>query len=528
MFSIIIVSALEIFIAFIAKQKSHFKSQINFDRSPWFLVFILFTVGVSLKHLAGAYRDVPYQVPVAMNSIMDRELSFINSVLKGCNKRRKNLFFFVEPLMAGKNFYGYALPLLFTSALIAGGLSYGSASILICFMNIMATCFSIYNFSKKYTKWPTLASFLFLFSGSWAGFLYFKAANRLNPANDLVHQLSKTHVTCWYHPFSFLLSLSKSTSFSVAYAQYAIFWQPTLLSPVFAACCPSLVTSLATFGTLLGMPCNIKYLILCASTILFRLYPFNLMYKPLFREAEMRGTFFAPIVIWFNALGPIFPVIAIFFYLLPKGTFKSYFIAAVGPFLLLNFFREGTDHLQNACAIASTTFPIAVVAFTELMKRFVDWPQDEENKGIATFFMSATIAFLLFGGLISSRRIEGPKFTFFNDVDYEVVEWMKDIPSDAIIYGDSRPANPITLTGRQQFMGDKAELFSYGVNLKDRLALIQTLYDSNSTLWVKNGISYFLQDLNGGSTPPFDLDVVSFNSRYKLLKIVEDKENILK
>ena len=46
--------------------------------------------------------------------------------------------------------------------------------------------------------------------------------------------------------------------------------------------------------------------------------------------------------------------------------------------------------------------------------------EDEENKGIATFFMSATIAFLLFGGLISSRRIEGPKFTFFNDVDYEV------------------------------------------------------------------------------------------------------------
>ena len=518
-FLVIIALSLEIAASFIVHKKSK-KSPFSFDKSPWFLVFILCTCGCSLKHLAAAYGKAPQNIPMAMSTTMDREISFINSVLYGCNRRRKNLLFFAEPLMSGKHFYGYSLPLLYTAGLMAGGLSYGSASTIICFMNTIATAFSIFNFAKKYTKWPALAAFLFLFSGSWAGFLYFKAANRLNPENDLVHQLSKNHVTCWYHPFAYLLSLSKSTSFSVAYAQYSIFWQPSLLSPVFAACCPSVATSIAVFGTLIGMPCDMKTLYTCAATLLLRLYPFTFMYKPLFREAEMRGTFFAPIVIWFQALGPIFIVIAIFFWLLPKGTFKFYFIASVGPFLILNFFREGTDHLQNACAIASTTFPLAIVAFTELMRKFINWPEDEENKGIAAFFMTATITFLLFGGFISSRRVEGPHINVYANEDIEASEWIKELPTDAVIFAESRVLNPVSLSGRSQFIGDKSELFTYGVNLKKRLdEVIQLNLNGNVTKWKDAGISYILEDSKTMFSQNISAEVVKSNSRYTLKKL---------
>jgi hypothetical protein len=518
-FLVIVVASAEIAVSFIAMRKSK-KFPFSFDKSPWFMVLILFTCGSSLKYLAAIYGKAPQSIPFAMTATMDREISFISSVLYGCNRRRSNILFFAEPLIKDKHFYGYSLPLLFTAGLMAGGLSYGSASIIICFMNTVATSFAIFNFAKKYTKWPVLASFLFLFSGSWAGYLYFKAANRLNPENDLVHQLSKNHITCWYHPFAHLLSLSKSTSFSVAFAQYSIFWQSSPLSPFFAACCPSLATSIAVFGTLVGMPCDMKTLCKCALTLLLRLYPFTFTYKPLFREAEMRGTFFAPIVIWYQALGPVFVVIALFFWLLPRGTFKFYFIASVGPFLILNFFREGNDHLQNACAIASTTFPLAIVAFTELMRKFINWPQDEENKGIAAFFMSATVAFLLFGGYITSKRIEGHQINVYTKHDIEASEWIKGLPRDAVIYTDSKVLSPVALSGRQQFIGSKAELFSYGVDLKKRLdEIIELDQDSNITKWKEAGITHVLKDETSGFKVPIETETIKKNYKYSLGKL---------
>ena len=318
---ILIQSILAIFL-----QKKNQKSPFNFEKNPWFYVFILFTLGFSLKHLSKVYLNIPYSCPYSMRSIMDREIGFINSVLYGINKKRSNPLFFSDPMISNHKFSSYSLPLLFTAGIMAGGLSYGSASLIICLINILSTAYSIYQFSKKFTKWPTLSSFLFLFSGSWASILYFKSSRRIDLHNDLVHQISKNHETVMYQIFAHLLSLSKSLSFSISFAQYAILWQPSILSGVLAALTPSLITSFATFGLLSGIPHNLNQILPFTVTLLIRLYPFNLMYKPLFREAEMRGTFFAPAIIWFVALGPIFIILAGFSWFLPRNRFKFYFI----------------------------------------------------------------------------------------------------------------------------------------------------------------------------------------------------------
>lgn len=497
------------------------KSNFTFDRTPWFVAFITFVAGASLKHLAGVYKYVPDQSPTALLPIMDREISFIHSVLYGVNLRRHNILFYADPMIMGKYFYGYSLPLLYTASLMATGLSYGGASIIVCFINTMATAFSIFSFAKKYTKWPGLASFVYMFAGSWAGYLYFKAANRLNPNNDLVHQISKSHTTVWYHLFGYLLSIPKSTSFTIAYSQFAIFWQPSNLSPIMAACCPSVATSIALFATLFGMQNENKFLIGSAATLILRLIPFDFTYKPLFREAEMRGTFFAPIVIWWVGLGPLFTIIVIFFWILPKSQFKYYFLATIGPFLVLNFFREGNDHLQNSLAIASTLYPLAVVAFAELMRRFIAWPEDEENKGIATFFMTFLIAFLLFGGFVVSRRLEFPRQQVLTAEDLEAVTWLRKIPRDSVVYGSNTMMSPIALSGRQQFLGNKHELFALGVSIKERLEEVSKLDPDVAASWVGTGINYVLEEPLNNIKGPQDATQVAANSKYRLVKLAE-------
>ncbi|EAY08964.1 hypothetical protein TVAG_486110 [Trichomonas vaginalis G3] len=515
---VLIISGGEIAGSLVLHKKGQ-KSTLSFEKAPWFIAFIAFVAGCSFKHLSGVYKLAPEQSPTALTPIMDRELSFIHSVLYGLNNRRRNVLFYADPMISGKYYYGYSLPLLYTASLMSTGLSYSGASIVICFINTMATAFSIFNFAKKYTRWPALAAFVYMFSGSWAGFLYFKAANRLNPNNDLVHQLSKSHTTVWYHLFGYLLSLSKATSFTIAYSQYSIFWMPSDLSAIFAACCPSVASSAALFATLFGMQNENKMLIGCTLTLILRIFPFDWTYKPLFREAEMRGTFFAPIVIWWVGLGPIFTIIAVFFWVLPKSTFKYYFLSTVGPFLLLNFFREGNDHLQNSLAIACTLYPLSIVAFVELMRRFINWPDDEENKGIAAFFMTFTIAFLLFGGFIVSRRLEFPRQYMISDEDKEAIQWLRKIPKDSIVYGSPKQMSPIAVSGRQQFLGNKHELFALGVNIKKRLEEVSQLSTEDINVWKQLKITHVLAEPVSSIVAPDGCEEISRNAKYSLCKI---------
>ena len=76
------------------------KSQIVWITEPSFLFLILFVVGVSMKYLSKIYGGLPEKMPYLMIPIYDDEISFINSLMKGVNKRRLNPFFFDDPRMS--------------------------------------------------------------------------------------------------------------------------------------------------------------------------------------------------------------------------------------------------------------------------------------------------------------------------------------------------------------------------------------------------------------------------------------------
>lgn len=505
---------------FLMKSKRTYKSNLLIDPNPWFFFLIIFTAGISLSYLAKIYRKMPNNIPNIMVPFYDDEMSFITSVLYGCNRRRSNPFFFKNPRISNFIYYGYPVPLLYTAGLMSLGASYSDASIIICFMNIMVTTFTFYYISKKYIHWPVMATIIFLFSGSWASYIYLRYTNRSNLNNDLVHRFTPTHSCNWYQPFACLLSMSKSASYAIAMAQCAINWTPTIMSPILAMLIPSTLTSFATFGVLCGLPNMLPKIIPFALTLLLRLHPFVYRFLPIYREAEMRGTFFAPIMIWFIALGPMFLVLFFFGWKGIEGKnkrtrdssdrgveytnasrerFQIHLFASIGPFLLLHFFREGTSSFENILAITATVFPVAVILFTDLMRRYSRWPTDEEYRGCAIFIMTATFAFLLYGGyLCMSRIVKSVDINIlFTKNALEIAKFINEkVSPGAVIFIYPKKLNPIILTGRQAYIGDKQLLWESGVQFQSKLDDYDNLVSEqdNVDLFKKLGIHYVIQE----------------------------------
>jgi hypothetical protein len=464
--------------------------------TPWFLFFLIATSGIALKYLSSIYGGFPSYGPGLMLPILNTESSFINSVLHGCNLHRSDPFLFNNPLLHNQPFHGYPAPLLFTAACISLGGSFTDVSIVIHFLNAIATAYTIFVLSAEFTPWPTVSSLLYLFSGSWAAYLYCRALNRPAIGNDLVRQFQPSHLSIWYQPFGCLLAMSKSSSFAIALAHFAIFFRPSWVGSLFASLIPSAATSFAAFGFLAGVPGALKSVLPFSLTLGLRLRPFLYFLRPLFREAEMRGTYFAPFVIWFLALGPVFLVLFFLGWSLPEWKLRSCLFAAAGPFLILQFVREGIDHFANATAVTAVVLPFAMIYFTELLHRFIHKIEDLEYRGLVRFFATGTIAFLLAGGAICLTRIVRNEVQYMSDGDHEFVKWaMEKIPPDAVFLTKAKPFHPLSLAGRRQFLGDPQLLWRCGFNISAALDEFDTLAATAINAdWVRLGVAYYIAE----------------------------------
>ncbi|OHT15207.1 hypothetical protein TRFO_42670 [Tritrichomonas foetus] len=529
-FLTIIIIAIHTGSAFFLLKHSH-KSKIAIDSNPWFLFLIVFTAGMSLRYLGQIYSKIPDFLPYLMEPIYEDEISFINSLFYGNNRRRSNIMYYDNPRASTFKYPGYATPLLYAASLMTLGASYSDASIIICFLNTMAACYGVYSFAKKYTKWATITTIIFLFSGSWAAHIYYRASNRNDITNDLVHQFTPTHSSVWFQPFAVLLSMSKSSSFSIPMSIFAVNWAPSLISPILTTLIPSVTTSFATFGLLSGIPHCLPQILPFAASLIIRLVPFIFEYRPLFREAEMRGTFFAPLIIWFIAIGPVFLVVFFFGWLglLQNIRLRNYCYASLGPFLLLQFFREGTDHFANAVAITAISLPATIVLFVELMRRFSQFPKDEEYKGVTIFIMTFTFAFLLYGGYLTINRI--PMSTtantvhrpLFNMKDHELTRAMiEKIPNNAVVFIKSRRLHPIIHAGKTAFLGDKHLIWATGIKFQDKYSLIDEMINENATAeaFQKAGVSFIVEEgLRGFGLNQRIFKTIFQNSQYKILAV---------
>jgi hypothetical protein len=284
---------------------------------------------------------------------------------------------------------------------------------------------------------------------------------------------------------------------------------------------PGVAASFGMFGLFAGIPNSLMQILPFAVSVVPRLYPFVYRYRPLYREAEMRGTFFAPLVIWFLALGPVFVVVFLFLWKLPKDKLRQYVFAATGPFLLLHFLREGADHFQNAVAISCIALPFVMIFFTELLRKFSTWPEDLEYQGSATFVVVGTIAFLLFGGYICTSRIARNSVPYFSRDDFELINAvMKDVPASAVVLGTSKVLHPLVMTGRQQFLADRMLVWNFGFNISAKLDQINLLlHETTGKTWKDLGIAYVIEEHREGFQVQKPVQLIKSVRSYRLAKV---------
>lgn len=479
---------------------------------PWLLFVMLFISGLSLKYLSAVYRDVPKAVPMVMQPFVDDELSFIHCAM---DARRPHPLFYRNPRMSGHFYEGNASPLLFTAMLMKLGASYSDASIVICFMNIISACYCIFLYSARFTIWPWFSTLVVLLNGCSATRLYlFEEDLRMDRMNDFVHRISDQHETMGYQFMFSLMSFSKSTSLSIALAQYAIYTMNGLLVSLI----PSFSASFGIFSimSLCSMRRNIFPWII---SLLPKIVPFRLSYWPLFREEMMRGTFCSCVKIWGDVFG-FLPMALLIYRLLdlPRTDIHSFLIAGITPLCFLEFIRDGSRY-ENMAGVVAFLGPTVMVAVACCMRMLRSQELPKVHQGGMYFVMWLAFFYIVTGGVICALRICKSKTECITNT--EIVSWITEfVPKKSVLLIEPRLLHPAILAGRQLFLGDKKSIWNSGVNLQQKLYDLDAVVNETTAkeAWKQFGIEFAIEEI-GKFEIDFPKQVVRENGVFRLIRI---------
>lgn len=438
--------------------RPHFLN-FKFENHRHFYTVIISVSIISLIYLNSIYSNSPFFVPYTMSQIVDQESSFLCSFLSGSNNFPrfkdaltihkyhnyfKNIshlvttedlkneidedlfnylnhshttnftnihnpfFYFIKPLFFNdpmRNFKTFSLPsfpLIYLSLLNASGLSYSEASVILCFLNIVATSIAVLFFSHFFFKiFDVSIVVIFLFCSGWSFYHFCQNPYLLTePLDfDLIHSFGSTRKSPFFSPIWNLLSYSKHTSFAIPMAlmSLALAHVPNArkkttytLAGFLVALNPSPAVSVALSISLLFYTNSIKYiwpflLLNIPKLITFNenyllsnantLFSFNIKYNPIWREYQLNGVFYSFIVVWFDSFGPLFFVFLfspLILYISHSKLLTRRFLASFYSFVFLNFFRVGNDYVENITAIISVFLPLVVFFHGKLFEKLFE------------------------------------------------------------------------------------------------------------------------------------------------------------
>lgn len=315
--------------------------------------------------------------------------------------------------------------------------------------------------------------------------------SRMEPTNDLIHQVTVNRSTIWYNPVGHLLSQSKSTSFSIPLALFAVQFTGTPLAPILATLIPETLTSLAVFVQLMGTPFFVKGLFPAVLVPIMRaLYPFTLKIIPVYREAQIDGIFYSHPYVWFEALGPVFLVVIIFFFKFLKEPLMSAGISSFAPFLMLQYVRDGHSLLSTTTALFCVISPLFSAVFTEALRTIADAPKEEVQKGVARFIAFFIFITLISGGLISTNRISSSKVSFSEDIQMFAQNVLTE---NGVYMANPEFLGPLSYAGVQNFVGEFVSVFNSGIPVSYNIMTYRELSaTSYKEAFKKEGVGYLV------------------------------------
>jgi hypothetical protein len=186
----------------------------------------------------------------------------------------------------------------------------------------------------------------------------------------------------------------------------------------------------------------------------------------LWDDLTERGIFFAPICLWWGALG-IFGVVTlcVCWFFVDKHILKIYLPAMV-VFLLGNFFNFQCMPRDNILLFYPGWMLAASVVFIATLVRFAQWPETEQGKGIATAWATVFFVCAVVSALIGLSRLRGERLEIWGTEFEKIGNWIQDnLPIKAIVViptdGELSPVS--TIAGRRVISLSDIHLIAVGL-----------------------------------------------------------------
>jgi hypothetical protein len=351
-------------------------------------------------------------------------------------------------------------------------------SFLVCFLNTLSTASIIYWYAALLTRFPILVSLVYLFNGGWAALHAFSKPDCRT--GDLVHDICFRAFVPMRQILGYFLSFSKTDSYAIplsiatiAFVPMQRGWRICTFTGFLAALTPNTAASAAAFAFGSCFSSGFLYFIPFALFLVPRLSSLALRAYPLWREYQMAGAFFAPIVSWWDMLGPLF------FGMIP--TYRSQalvwvhrMLAYMAVFLLLELFRFGHDQSDNILAICGVAMPFLAVNFMEVVSQLWLSRSRSVAKGVAQSLLGAVFVVGVAGGALGILSLHR-KSVGISTVAWDAGEWIRrNVEKGEVIIANAEALVPATVVaGRQIFCGEIGALWRRGANLRFGLQMVR-------------------------------------------------------
>jgi hypothetical protein len=420
----ILVGAVLVFFLF-SKFGSHI-FDLDFEQAFDYWLLLAAVSVFSLWFLRRVYLGLPYRSVCAGVSVFETELGFSQSLLTGPNRRRPHFFSFVNPLNFNSSFEGPTAALCFLAACSALGGSYSEVSIVMCFMNILATTAFLYFIAIDFTSHRFSFVLCVLFHGAWAFFLFFFTSNQ----SDLIHNIHSSRTVPFAQLFSHFLSLSKSHSASIPLAILSLGFAEAEDSPAnflvfggfLAALIPEFLTSFLVFGVGSCFPDCIWTFLPFMVSLLPKFGNLHVQLVPLWREWQMDGIFFSPVLIWVESFGFAFLALFYAFFVPQRPHIFHQFVAKFAGFLFACCMRDGQDYSANAVAIQCVFLPQLTLMFVKLCFNIGSRYRSQRLKSALLTVGVFAMGVYVIGGFLSLYRTANSEQTFVDPSAWVILE----------------------------------------------------------------------------------------------------------
>lgn len=483
------------------------------------------------------------------------EIGLMNSFYHGCNSGFMNLFKIRHPVCHKCHARSKWLTALHSAMFLVGYSSYRQALVVPSIFMFLSICYLMLHLSSLFLRNNVFLSvatlFLFLFLGGLGFTRWLQSSSRNNPDVDFVFQLGPVQ-TEWSHPlFHYIFALRPSQlSLSLILSMLIIITEINPLGPI----------DMAALGIIVGILPAIQHQVFISAIIFLIAYwvitlPFlrgkrqnrqNIQnigtyilkyygtfllsfgiisffplihylpranrYQMIFRNdfwdsLTEQGRFFAPIQVWFDALGffPLFTLFLCWFTIYRNKKLLHIYIPSLFIFIIANHYRFQPYIRQNIVVFYPFWIISASIVFIYTVSKFSKMPKSEEAQGVLIGLFGFLYLCSIWSSVLGYYRLRNRKIQAWNDEMMTMANWISEnTPIKAVFISSTTDFDIVSvLAGKVSCIHNQRLAWIEGFNpIQKEEQISSLLHGSNSQLLLPK-VKYVLR-YNNDNNRRFD------------------------